>query len=118
MNNPADKRDFKRLPIDLSLEVTAENTEGEKFIDWAVLEDVSGGGAKFITQKPEKYFQGQLLEIAINMPGTSNVNAQMKTNATVVSIDLSDISKNESQNTGVTVAVKFNTRLNFERDDI
>ncbi len=118
MNNPTDKRDFKRLPIDLSLKVTAENIEGEKFIDRAVLEDVSGGGAKFLTQKPEKYFQGQLLEIAINMPGTSDISAQMKTSATVVRIDQSDISKNESHNKETTVAVKFNTRLNFERDEI
>lgn len=118
MNHSIDKREFKRLPIDLSMEVTAERSDGDLFIDKAVLEDVSGGGAKFITQNPEKYFLGQLLKIAIIMPGTSDISAQMRTDATVVRIDPADKSKNESQNMGITVAVKFNKRLNFERNEV
>lgn len=118
MNHSTDKREFNRLPLDFSMEVTAENIDGDIFIDKAVLEDVSGGGAKFLTQNPERYFLGQLVEIAIIMPGTSDISAHMRTNATVVRIDPVDKSKNESQDTGVTVAVKFNKRLNFERNEL
>ena len=118
MNHSTDKREFNRLPLDLSMEVTAENIDGDIFIDRAILADVSGGGAKFLTQKPDRYFLGQLLEIAIIMPGTNNISAQMRTNATVVRIDPADKSKNASRSMGATGARKVNKRVNFERNDI
>ncbi len=118
MSNPSDKREFNRFPIDFVLEISTKDIEGREFIDNAVLKDISGGGAKFLTQKPEKYFLGQSLDIYINMPGTGDVSAKMKTSATIVRIDQVDQSKSEPKNTEITVSIKYNTHLNFERNEI
>ncbi len=118
MSNPSDKREFNRFPIDFVLEISTKDIEGREFIDNAVLKDISGGGAKFLTQKPEKYFLGQSLDIYINMPGTGDVSAKMKTSATIVRIDQVDQSKSEPKNTEVTVSIKYNAHLNFERNEI
>jgi len=58
------------------LEVYSEDAEGKKFNDKAVLKDVSGGGAKFLTKKSDMYFPGQLLKIIILLPGTDEMEAK------------------------------------------
>ncbi len=115
MNNQADKREFERLPIDFVMEVYSEDVEGEKFEDQAVLEDVSGGGAKFLSKKSDMYFPGQLLNINILLPGTDEMEAHMKAKAIVVRIDPSNASEKDNKNRARNIAVKFETRLNFEK---
>jgi len=115
MNNQADKREFERLTIDFVLEVYSEDVEGKKFEDKADLKDVSGGGAKFLTQKFDMYFPGQLLEITIFLPGTDEMEAHMKAKATVVRIDPSNDSEKDNKSQGRGISVKFEARLNFER---
>jgi len=115
MDKESDKRKFERLPIDFVLEVYSEDAEGKKFEDKAVLEDVSGGGAKFLTKKSDMYFPGQLLEITVFLPGTDEMGAHMKAKATVVRIDPSNDSEKNNKSRGLSIAVKFETRLNFAR---
>lgn len=71
MNNKSDKRDFVRIPMEIVLEVSAEDREENQFNEKTVLKDISGGGAKFMTQLPGKYFPGQLLEMIVNLSGTN-----------------------------------------------
>jgi hypothetical protein len=118
MDKEADKREFERLPIDCVLEVYPEDVEGKKFEDKAVLEDVSGGGAKFLTKKSDMYFPGQLLEITILLPGTDEMEAHMKTKATVVRIDPSNDSEKNNKSLEGCIAVKFETHLSFGRIEI
>jgi len=113
MNNQADKREFERFPIEFVLEVLAEDEGGHKFNDRAVLEDVSGGGAKFLTKKSDMYFPGQLLEITILLPGTDEMGACMKAKAIVVRIDASNDSEQDNNNPESCIAVKFETHLNL-----
>jgi len=113
MEKESNKREFERLPIDFVLEVYSENAEGKKFEDKAVLEDVSGGGAKFLTKKSDMYFPGQLLEITVFLPGTDEMKAHMKAKATVVRIDASNDSEQDNKNPESCIAVKFETHLSF-----
>jgi len=77
MDDRSDRRKFDRFPIDFVLEVYSEDVEGKKFKDKPVLEDISGEGAKFLTQNSDMYFPGQLLEITVFLPGTDEVEAHM-----------------------------------------
>ena len=115
MNNRSDRREFERFPIDFRLGVYGEDAYGKKFEDKAVLKDVSGGGVNFLTQKSDIYFSGQLLEITIFLPKIGEVEAHMKTKATVVRIDRPTDSEKKNESRGRSIAVKFETRLNFER---
>jgi len=115
MSNPSDKRKFNRFPIDFVLEVSAESIEGKKFLDKASLKDVSGEGVKFLTQKSDMYFPGQLLGITIFLPGTDEIEAHMKAKAIVVRIDPPNNSEKDNKSRGRDIAIKFETRLNFEK---
>jgi len=115
MDKESDKREFKRLPIDFVLEVFSEDVEGKKFEDKSVLEDVSGGGANFLTQKSDMYSPGQLLEITILLPGTDEMEAYMKAKAIVVRIDPSNNSEKNNKSPEDCISVKFETPLNFEK---
>lgn len=79
------------------------------------MEDVSGGGAKFLTKKYDMYFPDQLLDITILLPGTDEMEAHMKAKAIVVRIDPSNDSEKNNKSRGRDVAVKFETHLNFAR---
>jgi hypothetical protein len=65
MNTKSDRRDFDRFPADFEIEVAAEDSEGKKYKEKTVLRNISGGGAKFITQQDGKYFPGQILEMTV-----------------------------------------------------
>lgn len=115
MNKESNKREFERLPIDFVLEVYSEDVEGIKFEDKAVLKDVSGGGANFLTKKPDMYFQGQLLDITILLPGTDEMETHMKARAIVARIAPSNDSEKDSKNRAGDIAIRFATHLNFAR---
>ncbi|MBI9086090.1 MAG: PilZ domain-containing protein [Desulfobacterales bacterium] len=115
MDKESYKREFERLSIDFVLEVYSEDVEGKKFEDKSVLENVSGGGAKFLTKKSDMYFPGQLLEIAILLPGTDEMETYMKAKAIVVRIAPSDDYEQTNKNPEAFIAVKFETHLNFVR---
>ena len=118
MNNKSDRRDFDRFPIEFVIEVAAKDSEGKEYKEEAVLKDISGGGARFITQQAGKYFTGQPLEVSVFLTDTYKVKARMRGKATVVRIDPSSNSSIGEKTRGVDIAVKLDTPLHFERVDV
>ncbi len=118
MNNQSERRNFNRFQIEFSLEVAAEDSEGEKYHENTVLKDISGEGAKFITQQADKYFPGQSLELTIHLPGSDEVKARMRAKATVIRIDSSGDSGVEHKSREMCIAVKLEAPLHFERVDV
>jgi hypothetical protein len=118
MNHNTDKREFDRFPIEFVMEVAAEDSEGERYKEKTVLKDISGNGAKFITQQASKYFPGQSFEMTIYLPGPNDVKACMRGTATVLRIDPSSNKDIGEKSQGVGIAVRFDTSLHFERIDI
>jgi hypothetical protein len=110
VNQQNDRRDFDRFPIEFTVEVVTQDSDGKKHKEQTVLMDISGGGARFITREAEQYFPGQLLEITIYLPGAEGVKAHMRGRATVVRVDTSS---------GLPgVAIKLDTSLRFERLEV
>jgi len=118
MNKKSDRRNFDRFPITFQMEVAAENSEGEKYQDTTVLENISGEGANFITQQADKYFLGQSLELIIHLPDNDEVKAQMRGKATVIRLDPSSSSVTNGKSHAMSIAVKLDTPLHFERDEV
>ncbi len=107
MNNKLDRRNFNRFPMEFVLEVSAKDSEEKEFNEKTVLKDISGEGAKFITQQAGKYFPGQSMEVTIYLPGTNDVKADMKGAATVVRIDPSGNSGLGEKSQEMNIAVKL-----------
>jgi len=118
MNNKSDRRNFNRFQIEFVLEVSAKDSEGKEFNEKTVLKDISGEGAKFITQQAGKYFPGQSLEVTIYLPGTNDVKADMRGKATVVRVDPSSNSGIGEKSQEMSIAVTFDTPLHFERVNV
>ena len=118
MNNKPDRRNFNRFTIEFVMEVATEDIEGKKFNEKTMLKDISGEGAKFITQQARKYFPGQSLEMTIYLPGTNDVKADMRGKATVVRIDSPSNSGLGEKSQEMSIAVTFDTPLHFERVDV
>ena len=114
-NGEFDRREFERISIGFVLEVSAEDSDVNSYTDSAVLQDVSGGGAKFFTKQKEKYFPGQVLEISIQLPGTDEVKAYMRGKATVVRIEGTDDPRKRETGRRTRIAVKFENPLHLER---
>lgn len=112
MEQKPDRRAYERLPIDFAVAITGTDEKGAGFTENTVLHDVSGGGAKFKTLQAEKYFPGQGLEMEIYLPGTRDVGARMKGEATVVRIGRQSDVKLE-----MSISVTFDTHLDFKRMD-
>lgn len=117
MKKSAERREFDRYPTKLIIKVTIAESEGTDYEEQAVLENISGSGAKLSSPSIERYFLGQPLELLIDLPGTSDVKACMKVKATVVRIDLPTDSGFQRDSCEGGIAVKFDSRLDFERID-
>ena len=118
MNNTSERREFNRFKIEFLIEVAAKDKKGEIFHENTVLKNISGGGAKFTTWKVDNYFLGQELKMTLFLPGTGDVNAHMSVKAQVMRIDPSKKEYKEEKNAEGCVAVRFDTLLNFEREDL
>jgi len=118
MNNKPERRNFARFPVEFALEVFAEDVAGNKYKDRAVLKNISGEGAMFMSKLAGKYFPGQLLETKIYLPGTDDVKALMRANATVIRIDASNNSGSDEKSEEIGIAIRFDTPMHFERLDI
>jgi hypothetical protein len=117
MKKNTERREFDRYPVKLVMKVTATDTEGIDYEEQTFLENISGGGAKFGSLLTDRYFLGQQLELLIDLPGTSDVKACMRAEATVVRIEPSTDSGLQQDSGEGGIAVQFDSRLNFERID-
>ena len=118
MNNKPDRRNFNRFPISFLMEVSATDSEGKKYKENTVLKNISGEGAKFIAKQTGKYYIGQSLELTIYLPGSAEVKAQMSAKATVMRLDPLPDSKKDGKSQIISVAIKLDTPLHFERDGV
>jgi hypothetical protein len=115
MDLKSDRRAFNRSPIELEIELSDETMGRKTFKERAFLLNISGEGAKFVTRKADRYFIDQQLDVSIHLPDSNEVKACMRGKATVVRIDQTN-SANRGENSGeMGIALKFNSRLNFER---
>jgi hypothetical protein len=115
MNNKSENREFKRHAIDFMLEVSGEYTAGNKYKDKAIVVNVSGEGAMFITRLADKYFLDQSLELIIYLPGTDDVNARMRGKVTVVRIESLVDSGIKEKDQRISIAVRLDMPFCFER---
>lgn len=115
MVNEQEKRQFKRVIMESLIEVSAVDQSGIAYLDKVFLKDISGGGIKFSTIFAGKYFIDQLINILIELPGNSNVKAQMKATATVVRIITTEKTVQKKTAKVSNIAARFNTPLSFER---
>jgi hypothetical protein len=111
MDDQNNRRKSKRVLVDFILEVSANDIEGNEYIDSTVLRNVSAGGAKFITHQAGKYFLGQPLEITIYLPRTDDVHACLKGTATVVRTYSQKAPDAGEESEGMGVAVSFDDSL-------
>lgn len=117
MKKKHERRAFDRYSVQLMIKVIVAGSEGTHYEEKAVLENISGGGAKFNSQSIERYFLGQPLELLIDLPGTSDVKACMRVKATVVRIDPVTYSDFRRDRGDGGIAVQFDSHLKFERID-
>ena len=108
-----EKREFNRLSMEFMVDVIASNTNGEEFIDNVALFDVSGGGARIMTDHRNRYFTGgQSLELTVYLPPTAEGRAFMNGRATDIWVGR-EFSLDGMK---VGVGVRFDAPLNFNRD--
>ncbi len=115
VNNVLERREFDRFQIKFPMEVSAKDTSRKQFNEKTILKNISGGGARFVTRKIDKYYPGQELKMIFYLPKAGNIDAIMKANAKVIRIDKSNVSVTNQTNVEKSIAVQFETLLNFER---
>ncbi len=115
---PSDKRGFSRHWVSFPVIVSRGDGDSEADREKAVLRDISGGGALFVSSNPENYYPGQLLKISIMLDGTNDVRARIRAEATVIRIHQQEsINGLESEKNGAGIAVQFDRSFEFERVD-
>lgn len=112
MNDLANRREFPRFTINFSLVVTGVDCNGVEVREEAVLGNLSGGGATFISLKKHQYRKDQTLNISIDLPGSAEIGAHMQATARVVRIESSNDPEDPS---GARISFEFDTPLRFER---
>jgi len=94
--------------------VTFFGNQGALETDQGELQDISGGGALFFPQRPDQYYAGQQIETKIYLAGTQDVQACVRSEATVVRVEGRD---GPPADESVRVAVRFDRTFDFERMD-
>lgn len=112
--HPGYQRDFRRYPIELNVSVQFQDEGAPPDADQGELQDISGGGALFVPCHPERYYVGQKIEAIIYLASTQDVQACIRSEATVVRIE--PLEESQAGET-VCVAVRFEQTFDFERID-
>jgi hypothetical protein len=118
MRNGEERRNFKRFPLDFGVEILSKDHHGRIQKETALLKDVSGEGVCFISERPQRYVLGQLLDLSIILPGTKKIAASMKASGTVVRMDVSRQGERLGCSRKAKIAVRLESPLNFERVDL
>ncbi len=105
-----ERRKFKRHRLRFQLEIRGNSQNGKPFVERAQLINISGGGALFHSLLIDQYFQGQIVETNIILPGTPAMKGQMFTRATVVRL----IRENHEQS---IVSIHFMDPFKLSRDE-
>ena len=111
MNANDGKRDFERYALQYTMEVIGHDIEGKPFTEKTVLEDISGGGARFCSLLTDTYHVGQTLEFTITLPETERISASMEGSATVVRIiEQAETGRNKRR---ISIAVTLDSLMEF-----
>jgi hypothetical protein len=108
------QRAFRRYPLEFDVSVRFAGNQTTPETDEGELQDISGGGAMFFPRRPEKYFTGQQIETKIYLAGTQDVQACVRSEATVVRVEGAE---DPVAVQSVRVAVRFDRTFDFERMD-
>jgi hypothetical protein len=111
------QRSFDRFHIEFEVIASVIDSDEHQDSERSELHDVSGGGAMFISRLPGRYYSGQLLKLDIFLAGTEDVQACIKTEASVVRIHQIEMNDLEESGVKIGVAVKFHKPFEFERID-
>lgn len=116
---PREQRGFSRHWVSFPVIVsTGDDFQNGADCEKAVLKDISGGGALFVSSSPENYYPGQLLKISIMLDGTNDVKARIKTEATVIRIHYEEKAGMQApERPAAGIAVQFDRSFEFERID-
>jgi hypothetical protein len=117
MAQESERREDTRYSIDLITRVTADGAGGAAFSETTSLRNMSGGGANFKTRCPERYFEGQRLNLQIDLPGTVELKAYLLGSATVSRIERLPDSDPQQAARSYAVAVVIALPLQFVRKD-
>ena len=117
MNTIFERRKYIRFLLEFETEVVSRDSEGKEFEEKVTLENISGEGAQFLTREGSRYFPGQSLTMKIHLPGTDEIKASMQGRTTVVRITQGVNSDENKMNQPAYIAIKFDTPLQFERND-
>lgn len=112
-----ERREDTRYLIDLKTTVTAEDADGKVFSEMTNLRNMSSGGASFVTCCPERYFEGQRLDIKIDLPGAAELSAALYGVAAVFRIERLRGLDSETTVPRYAVAVEIAMPLRFARED-
>jgi hypothetical protein len=112
-DKPGEQRVFSRHWVSFPVIVSRPGRQDADNREKAVLRDISGGGALFISTNPENYYPGQLLKISIMLDGTEDVKARIQTEATVIRIHKEE----DPEKKHAAIAVQFDRSFEFERID-
>jgi len=115
MNDPSEKREFRRYPVDIDLEVSGRNIGDQTFREYPRIHDISGEGLRFSSQNASNFYLEQPLDIIISLPGTDTVKAIMKSNGKVVRMDSSELPDDSSEGEVTSISVKLAIPLGFTR---
>jgi len=72
------KREFERYNISLSAEVGTLDDHANDHSEMVMLQDISGGGARFTTSHPDYYTIGQKIDVTIKLPGSNAMHAKFE----------------------------------------
>jgi len=110
-----DRRAFERHPLEFEVAVSSVSGTAEHPIEKTLLNNISGDGACFLSNRPESYSIGQRIALDICMPGTHKTDACMAGQATVIWIG--DAPEDEAGKTHrVSVGISMDNPLSFQQN--
>jgi hypothetical protein len=107
-------RQFERYALKFEVEVYTTLGETKVLIERALLKNISAGGVRFVSKRPDLYSTGQKIFLHICMPGTDTMDAGMECLARVVWIHQEQSGEAEEQQQAV-IGICMNSVLSFEK---
>ncbi len=78
------RRAFERHPLEFEVDISTVSGTIKHPIERTVLNNISGDGACFLSNRPESYSNGQRIALNIHMPDTGKIDACMEGRATII----------------------------------
>jgi len=108
------RRVFERHPLEFEIDVSTASGTAKYSIERTVLNNISGDGACFLSNRPESYSIGQQIVLNIRMPGTHKIDVRMEGQATIVWI--SDVQTTEvGKAYRVSIGISMDKPLSFQQ---